>query len=107
MTAQLEPKMNHDARVIGHLAHAADFAGSFLGQKPSLPEQWGTLFDNGTRPTTHGDYPDKETLLEALEENHARLAGAIEVIARTPGTSPITMRSSASSWRRSGTPSCF
>jgi hypothetical protein len=70
---------NHPAFVIGHLANTADFLGTFFGNKPAGPAEWGKLFGMQSKPV--GDrkaYPSKEVLVDAFEKAHARLAKAID-----------------------------
>ncbi len=70
---------NHPAWVIGHLAVTSDFALKSLGGSPACPEAWGELFANGTTPVADAaKYPDKATLLQALEDGHGRVAAALE-----------------------------
>jgi hypothetical protein len=45
----------------------------------STPAGWDELFGNKSKPLSDaGKYPDKPTLLAALEQSHARLAEAFE-----------------------------
>ena len=78
MTAQPGPGMNHPAWVLGHLATTVDFGLELLGQKHALGEDWHAKFGNGSPPTADGDYPDKDTLLETLDAQHARFAAAFD-----------------------------
>ena len=71
--------VNHPAWVIGHLVIAASSIGQMIGARPSAPDGWKELFDMGSQPT--GDtskYPDKATLLAALEKSHKVFAKAYE-----------------------------
>ena len=68
---------NHAAWVIGHLANTCDFAGKLLGLEPAGPHEWAQLFGNRSSPVPDPSrYPDKDALLKALEEGHARVASA-------------------------------
>lgn len=79
MCAQPAPAMNHAAWVLGHLASTCDFMGSLVGVQHAGPAEWKELFSGGTKPVCEaGRYPRKEALVLALEEGHARVAGAFE-----------------------------
>jgi DinB superfamily len=69
---------NHAAWVIGHIAFSGNFfGGMLLGAKPACPPEWKELFGNGSKPVTdRARYPDKATLLKALEQMHANVADA-------------------------------
>ena len=69
---------NHAAWVLGHLAFSLQFGGSMLGLKLAMPDGWQQKFGNGSKPTSDAAvYPDKQALLTALEQAHARLADAV------------------------------
>jgi len=69
---------NHAAWVIGHLATtSAGFACDLLGIDSIKREGWGDILGGGSKPEPDASrYPDKATLIEALEEAHNHLAAA-------------------------------
>lgn len=69
---------NHAAWVIGHLATTLDYLGASFGLEPACPEEWGALVGNGSTPVSdRSQYPDKQTLIAALENGHSRISEAI------------------------------
>ena len=73
--------INHPAWSLGHLVMAADGLGQMLGLESNVPEGWSETFKTGGEPS--GDlsaYPDKEEILEALREHHARNTEAVKNI---------------------------
>ena len=74
---QPAPGLNHPAWTLGHLAIAADYFLTLVGQKPLSPEGWGGLFNPGTVPDPNrGAYPSKAELMNAYEAGHAAVAEA-------------------------------
>ncbi len=70
--------INHPAWQLGHLAYTSERAGVILGLSTTLPQDWEALFAPGSKPTSDAAaYPSKATLLQALEEQHGRVAEAI------------------------------
>jgi uncharacterized damage-inducible protein DinB len=83
MAAQPVPgaKMNHAAWVLGHLARTTDFIGSQFGLTGVTPAAWADLFGGSSKPDAAPDrYPNKATLLAALEEGHRRVADALRQV---------------------------
>lgn len=66
------PGVNHPAWLLGHLAFAADGAGTFLGQPRQLDDAWKQKFGGGSVVSNvRSEYPDKDTLLRIFEERNA------------------------------------
>jgi len=66
---------NHPAFTLGHLADAAGMTVDYLGGEYEAPEGWMELFrrkgpGDPRHPDPEASYPDKETLLVALERHH-------------------------------------
>lgn len=81
MTLQPSGIPNHAAWTLGHLVLAADGAAKYMGQGSTIPENYAELFGQGTTPSTDAKiYPDKETLLKQLAEQHARATAAFETV---------------------------
>lgn len=76
MTAQPREGMNHPAWVVGHLAMASGLVVKLAGgEPPESPEGWGELFGMKSKPLAEGGkYPDKVTLVAALETSHAAVS---------------------------------
>jgi hypothetical protein len=84
--------MNHPAWVIGHLANTYDFMGSFFDLDAACEPQWKALFAGGTQPVTQRDvYPDKATLLDALQSGHKRVAQAFTEASEETFSAPLTI----------------
>ena len=84
MAAQPAPGMNHAAWVLGHLVFTCDVIGKLIGLAPAMPEPWLPIFNNESRPSDDPTiYPDKLTLLAALERGHTLVADAL---AQAPAT---------------------
>ena len=70
---------NHPAWILGHLVHAADFAGMLLGLEPNAPKEWEPLFGRGVEPKDdRSAYPSIDELLAALESQHTRVTEAVQ-----------------------------
>lgn len=70
---------NHAAWNLGHLVNSANHAGKLLGLESTVPEYYPAKFGQGSIPSTDRSlYPDKETLLSQLAEQHDRVAKAFE-----------------------------
>lgn len=72
---------NHPAWVLGHLATSCDFGATQIGGQGLCGGDWGQLFGNGSTPVAdRARYPDKATLLKALEDGHHHLAALYEKV---------------------------
>ena len=93
LTEQPLPGVNHPTWILGHLALIADIVGESCGGTRTLPAEWGTLFGQGTQPSSaRGGYPSRSELLRAFEESYRRLreqvaAAGPDLLAQPP-TSP-------------------
>jgi uncharacterized damage-inducible protein DinB len=74
MCAQPAPGMNHAAWVLGHLAFVFDSMTAVFDQKPTMTQEWKTLFNLSSKPLPdRAAYPSKEELLAAYEANYQRI----------------------------------
>lgn len=90
MTQQPSGIPNHAAWTLGHMVLAADGAAKYMGQGSTIPENYGELFGKGSTPTAAAShYPDKETLLSQLAEQHERAAAAFESVSDNVMTKPL------------------
>ena len=81
MAAQPGGVINHPAWSLGHLVVSADGLGQLLGLESSLPNGWSETFKTGGEPSGDAtDYPSKEEILGALEEQHARNTEAVKTL---------------------------
>ncbi len=72
------PMMNHPAWIIGHNAHVAYYAATFLGHAMKGPSEWKELLGGSSKPQAERSlYPTKVDLLSALEDSHSDLKEAI------------------------------
>lgn len=79
MAGQAGGVINHPAWSLGHLVVAADHMGHLLGLESSLPDGWRETFRTGGEPSDDpSDYPGKEEILAALEQQHARNTEAVK-----------------------------
>lgn len=78
MCAQPHGVVNHPAWSLGHLAVAADAAGTTLGLSSALPAGWAETFKTGGIPSADKNaFPGKDEILRVLAEQHARNAEAL------------------------------
>lgn len=90
MTLQPEGIKNHAAWQIGHLVNTANGTAQLLGLESQVPENYKELFGQGSTPTNDaGRYPDKETLLSQLAQQHQRVAAAFETASEELLTQPL------------------
>ena len=67
--------MNHPAWTIGHLVYSCQQIGGEIGLEPWLGNDWKLQFGTGSTPIADPTaYPDKPTLLLALDEGQRRLS---------------------------------
>lgn len=75
---------NHAAFTIGHLVSAAALTSKYLGGPYDINPQWESLFkrkgpgDPRKPDVDSGQYPDKNTLLKALTQQHRLVEQLIE-----------------------------
>lgn len=73
--------INHPAWSLGHLVASADYLGKLLGLESNLPEGWSEPFKTGGEPSGDlSDYPNKDEILGALKEQHARNTEAVKAM---------------------------
>jgi hypothetical protein len=59
---------NHPAWILGHIVVSTDGVLKLLGQEPTAPPEWQSLFGRGSSVSTDRSiYPSKETLIASLE----------------------------------------
>jgi hypothetical protein len=81
MCAQPHGVVNHPAWSLGHLAVAADHAGTVLGLRAELPAGWEHTFKTGGTPSPDKTlFPGKDEILRVLAEEHARVALALSTV---------------------------
>jgi hypothetical protein len=81
MCAQPHGVVNHPAWSLGHLAVAADAAGTVLGLRSELPAGWAETFKTGGTPAPDTSlFPDKDEILRVLEAQHVRVGQALSTV---------------------------
>ncbi len=69
MAREAFPGANHAAWVLGHIIVTTDGVVKLLGQAPTAPPEWNTLFGRGsTMSYDRAIYPSKDELLAALDK---------------------------------------
>lgn len=90
MVSQPDGVPNHPAWTIGHLVYSCQAMGGELGIPAWLPNVWETLFTTGSTPVADAVvYPNKETLLKAIEDGRDRLAKAMTSIGAAGLAEPL------------------
>ena len=75
MVVQPVRGMNHPAWVLGHLTCTCDVAMRVIGESPVAPSDWAQTFGPRTEPVADRQrYPDRDVLLDALEQCHEAVA---------------------------------
>jgi hypothetical protein len=68
-------EMNPPAWIVGHLVYSCQMIGGEIGLTPWLDETWVQLFATGSEAPADSDaYPDRASLMSALDEAGQRLA---------------------------------
>jgi hypothetical protein len=90
MPRQFAGVINHPAWVIGHIIYSCQAIGGEIGIAAWLPDDWASKFGTGSVPVGKPDaYPDKKTLLRALDEGQRRLAAALSSMDESDMDKPL------------------
>ena len=71
------PVRHHPAWVVGHIAITYDSALEAIGEAPRYQRQWFALCGFGTDPAAGGEWPSRDELMAALDDQHDRFAEAV------------------------------
>jgi uncharacterized damage-inducible protein DinB len=90
MVGQVGGVVNHPAWTLGHIAHSFEAIGGEVGMAPWLPQDWAERFGAGTTPVNDPTaYPDKVTLLDALDDGQKRLNGRLAQMSADDLSQPL------------------
>ena len=90
MTRQFAGVTNHPAWVIGHIIYSCQAIGGEMSITAWLPNDWGPKFGTGSVPLDQPDsYPDKNMLLNALDDGQHRLEMALSAASESDMNKPL------------------